>query len=106
MPERKSMRRIKECLRLHFEAKLSQQAISRSLQIARSTVQDYLSRVERIKKSWTELKDLADELTSLSNALEKKQALAKGKVFELKSAVENKNFGAVAMILKDLEAII
>ena len=61
MPERKSMRRIKECLRLHFEAKLSQQAISRSLQIARSTVQDYLSRVERNKKSWTELKDLADE---------------------------------------------
>ena len=43
MPERMSMRRIKECLRLHFEAGLNQQAISRSLQIARSTVQDHLS---------------------------------------------------------------
>ena len=61
MPERKSMRRIKECLRLHFEAGLSQRAISRSLQIARSTVQDYLQRAERSKKSWTDLKDLADE---------------------------------------------
>jgi DNA-binding transcriptional regulator LsrR (DeoR family) len=37
MPERKSMRRIKECLRLHFEGGLSQKAISRSLQVARST---------------------------------------------------------------------
>ena len=53
-----------------------------------------------------ELKDLADELKNLSNALETKQALAKGKVFELKSAVESKNFGAVAMILKDLGAIV
>jgi transposase len=61
MPERKSMRRIKECLRLHFEAGLSQQAISRSLQIARSTVQDYLRRVDGSKKSWPDLKDYADE---------------------------------------------
>jgi transposase len=61
MPERKTMRRIKECLRLHYEAGLSQQAISRSLQIARSTVQDYLRRVERNQKSWTDLKDLTDE---------------------------------------------
>jgi transposase len=61
MPERKSMRRIKECLRLHFEAGLSQQAISRSLQIARSTVQDYLSRSAGSQKSWTDLKDISNE---------------------------------------------
>jgi len=61
MPERKSMRRIKECLRLHFESGLSQQAVSRSLQIARSTVQDYLRRVERSGKAWLDLKDLPDE---------------------------------------------
>jgi len=61
MPERKSMRRIKECLRLHFEAGLSQGAISRSLQVARSTVQDYLQRVDRNKADWAGLKDLADD---------------------------------------------
>lgn len=60
MPERKSMRRIKECLRLHFEAGLSQQAVSRSLQVSRSTVQDYLRRVSHSGKSWIELKDLTD----------------------------------------------
>lgn len=61
MPERKSMRRIKECLRLHFEAGLSQQAIARSLQIARSTVQDYVLRLGRNQTCWSELKDLSDE---------------------------------------------
>lgn len=61
MPERKSMRRIKECLRLHFDAGLSQGAIARSLQIARSTVQDYLGRVECNKTEWVTLKDLGDE---------------------------------------------
>jgi transposase len=61
MPERKSMRRIKECLRLHFESGLSQQSISRSLRIARSTVQDYLRRVDGNKTSWTVLKDFSDE---------------------------------------------
>ena len=61
MPERKSMRRIKECLRLHFEAGLSQQSIARSLQVARSTVQDYLGRVECNKTDWATLKDLGDD---------------------------------------------
>ena len=80
MPERKSMRRIKECLRFHFEAKLSQQAISRSLQIARSTVQDYLRRVSGCQKSWIDLKDLSDDqLAALlfpePVSLPKKQAL-------------------------------
>jgi transposase len=61
MPERKSMRRIKECLRLHIESRLSQQAISRSLQIARSTVQDYLRRAAGNKTSWVDLKDFSDD---------------------------------------------
>ena len=61
MPERKSMRRIKECLRLHFEAGLSQQAVALSLKIARSTVQDYLQRLERNKISWDVLKNLSGE---------------------------------------------
>ena len=53
-----------------------------------------------------ELKDLADELKNLSDHLEKKQALAKGKVFELKRAAESKNFGSVPVLLNDLDAIV
>jgi transposase len=61
MPERKSMRRIKECLRLHFDTGLSQKAIARALGVARSTVWDYLQRVERSATPWSELRDLTDE---------------------------------------------
>ena len=46
MPERKSMRRIKECLRLYYEAHQSQSAVARALGVARSTVWDYLQRVK------------------------------------------------------------
>ena len=63
MPERKSMRRIKECLRLYYEAHQSQSAVARALGVARSTVWDYLQRVEREELSWAQLRDLpADEL--------------------------------------------
>lgn len=55
------MRRIKECLRLRFEAKLSQKAISRALHIARSTVGDYLLRKKRTQREWSELRELPDE---------------------------------------------
>jgi transposase len=61
MPERISMRRIKECLRLSNEAGLSRKSISQALKIARSTVGDYHQRFERSGKSWAELKDLPDE---------------------------------------------
>ena len=39
-----TMRKLKELLRLHFEAKLSNRAVARSLNISKSTVHDYLSR--------------------------------------------------------------
>lgn len=61
MPERNSMRRIKECLRLHFESGLSQKAISRALGVARSTVWDYLQRVERSATAWEQLRELSEE---------------------------------------------
>ncbi|MFW6254973.1 MAG: IS21 family transposase [Chitinivibrionales bacterium] len=77
MPERKSMRRIKECLRLHYEAKLSQSAIAGALRIARSTVWDYLKRAEQSDISWTELKDLSEEELErrlFSNTLREKES--------------------------------
>ncbi len=61
MPERKSMRRIKECLRLHYEVRLSQSAIAKALSIARSTVWDYLKRVEQRGGDWFALKQLSEE---------------------------------------------
>jgi transposase len=77
MPERKSMRRIKECLRLHYEAKLSQSAIAGALRIARSTVWDYLKRAEHSGIPWTELKDLSEEGLEkrlFSNTLREKES--------------------------------
>jgi transposase len=61
MPERKTMRRIKECLRLYFELKVSQAAIARALQIARSTVGDYIERARKCGKPWAELNALNEE---------------------------------------------
>lgn len=61
MPERNSMRRIKECLRLRFDTGLSQKKIARALGVARSTVWDYLRRAERSGASWAELRDLPEE---------------------------------------------
>jgi len=61
MPERKSMRRIKECLRLYYEVRLSQSAIARALSIARSTVGDYIERARKTGRSWPDLNTLSDE---------------------------------------------
>jgi transposase len=61
MPERKSVRRIKECFRLHFESQLSQKAIGKALNLARSTVWDYLKRAQQCGHSWDELKELPEE---------------------------------------------
>jgi transposase len=61
MPERKSMRRIKECLRLHFDANLSQSAVSKALSIARSTTGEYFARFKRSGKSWAEVSLYTEE---------------------------------------------
>jgi transposase len=50
--ERISMRTIREVLRLKWERKLTNQQISQSCKIARSTVTDYLSRAEQGGLSW------------------------------------------------------
>lgn len=45
VPERRlPMRQIKEVLRLHHEAHLSERQIARACQVSRSTVQRYLQR--------------------------------------------------------------
>ena len=53
MPERRlPMRQIKEILRLHYEAHLSERQIARGCRISRSTVQRYLERAAAVNLSW------------------------------------------------------
>ena len=49
---RLSMRKIKEVLRLHKEMGLSERQIAKSCGISRSTVQEYLHRIQRAGLSW------------------------------------------------------
>lgn len=46
------MRKIKEILRLHFEQKLGQRQIARSINASQSTVHDYLARMKEAGLSW------------------------------------------------------
>ena len=57
---RLSMRKIKEVLRLSKEIGLSERQIAKSCGISRSTVKDYLSRVQRVGLSWPLPPDLDD----------------------------------------------
>jgi transposase len=54
------MRRIRDCLRLYYESKLSQSQISRTLKISRSTVQDYLSRLTIANLTYDQISGLSD----------------------------------------------
>jgi transposase len=66
MKKRLSMRKIKEVLRLHYEAGLSQNAIARSCRIARATVQDYLQRFRKADLNWPLPEDVSEaELNAL-----------------------------------------
>ncbi|MBU2720989.1 IS21 family transposase, partial [Acidithiobacillus ferridurans] len=56
------MRKIREVLRLKYEAGLSARAIARSVNAGRTTVQEYLQRFAASGLSWpTELEDAALE---------------------------------------------
>lgn len=61
MSRRKTMRRIKECLRLFHEAGMNQSQLSRALSISRSTVQDYLKRFAESNLSWPDAQQLPDD---------------------------------------------
>jgi transposase len=53
LPEkRKSIRKIKEILRLHFEQKLGQRQIARSINTSQSTVHEYLARMKAAGPVW------------------------------------------------------
>ena len=55
MPNRRlSLRKIKEILRLKLECGISEREISRSCQVSRSTVADYLRRAVAANLTWTE----------------------------------------------------
>ena len=54
------MRKIKEVLRLHKEIGLSERQIAKSCDISRSTVKDYLHRVQKAGLSWPLSSDLDD----------------------------------------------
>jgi transposase len=55
MPNRRlSVRKIKEILRLKYECGISEREISRSCQVSRSTVADYLRRARAAKLTWEE----------------------------------------------------
>ena len=56
MPNRRlSLRKIKEILRLKLECGISEREISRSCQVSRSTIADYLRRAAAAKLTWTEV---------------------------------------------------
>src|ERR1700722_18876062 len=46
------MRKIHDVLRLHFDLKLPQRQIARSIQLSQSTVNEYLRRFEESGLSW------------------------------------------------------
>jgi len=58
--ERLTMRKIKEILRLKYEAGLSNRAIAGACNISNSTVGEYLRRAEKAGISWP-LGDLSEE---------------------------------------------
>jgi len=55
------MRKIKEILRLKYDCGISEREISRSCNISRSTVADYLRRATAAKLNWSEASVLAEE---------------------------------------------
>lgn len=71
------MRKIKECLRLFHEGRLSQNQIAKILSLSRSTVQDYVHRLGNSGLPWTELLSLPE--SDLERRLFKKKPEAKNR---------------------------
>ena len=61
MPEKRlPMRRIREVLRLHFEAKLNERQIAKICSVGKGTVRRYLKRTAAAGLSWPLPADLDD----------------------------------------------
>ncbi len=61
MPEKRlPMRRIREVLRLHFEAKLKERQIAKICSVGKGTVRRYLKRIAAAGLSWPLPADLDD----------------------------------------------
>lgn len=73
MPGRKSMRRIRDCLRMYYDSKMNQSQISRALHISRSTVQDYLSRLTIASLTYDDVRHMTDN--DLEKVLYKKDQI-------------------------------
>ena len=69
------MRRIRQVLQLHFNARISARLIARDVGGGRSTVQDYVARATGAKLAWPLPPDLSD--TALEQLLFPKQVAAK-----------------------------
>ena len=62
MPRKsKSMRKIKEILRLHFELQLGQRDIARAAQVSQSTVHSYIARATAAALPWPLPEDWSDD---------------------------------------------
>ncbi|MCL4562958.1 MAG: IS21 family transposase [Chloroflexi bacterium] len=59
--ERLSVRKIREVIRLHFEAGLSNRAVARACQVSNSTVGEYLERAEKAGLTWPLREGFNDE---------------------------------------------
>ena len=54
------MRKIKEILRLYFQARLSARQIARSCSVSRATVGDYLSRTRAAWLDWKQVAQMSE----------------------------------------------
>ena len=59
--ERLPVRKIREVIRLHQEAQLSNRAIARVCNVSNSTVGEYLKRAEKVNLEWPLPEELSDE---------------------------------------------
>ncbi len=59
--KRKSMKKIKEALRMHYVQGFSQRVISISVRLGKTTVQEYISRAGKAGIEWEKIKDFGDD---------------------------------------------
>jgi len=77
------LRNIKGIQRLKLECGISEREISRSCQVSRSTIADYLSRVVAAKLTWTEASLLTE------NQIHSKMPLCRT-VFSSENSIQNR----------------